>query len=164
MSFRVYIAASASPSEALRVQAATAALKAAGFIVTSTWPEVVAKVGSANPRDAGDLNRRCWAIQDLSEIDDSDAIWFLTPEPPLTTRGGWCELMHAHDENKHVVSSGDTRQSIFTALGREFETDGGALAHLHQLRVERSLAELATSAPAALVPEFDLGDLGGEGG
>lgn len=132
--FAVYVAASSSPSEAARVAAAIASLRAHGFHVTCTWVTVVAKVGDANPRAASQADRRGWSVQCLAEIDESDALWFMYPRPPATTVGGVWETSHAHDVGKHVVISGETTRSVFCALGTEFETDEGALAFLRELR------------------------------
>lgn len=134
MSFSVYVAASADKTNAERVAAAIAALRSHGFVVTCTWPEVVAATaGGANPRDASAESRRGWSITDLNEIDAADAVWFLTPAPPLATRGAWFESGYAYSEKKHLVFSGDTKQSVFCALGAEFDSDEAALAHLKQL-------------------------------
>lgn len=149
--FAVYVAAAATPGAAARVAAAIALLRADGFVITCTWPETVAKVGNANPRDASDTDRRGWSTQDLTEIDGSDAVWFLVPDPPETTRGAWYEAGYADSEKKHLVFSGDTKQSVFCARGIEFETDVGALRYLRELRdckrISAALEELA-NAPA----------------
>ena len=153
-SFRVYVAASASPDEAPRVASAIAALRAHGFVVTCTWPEVVAATGDANPRDASNVDRRGWSTSDLNEIDAADALWFLVPNPPAMTRGAWFEAGYAYSSHKHLVFSGDTKQSVFCALGIEFAGDAAALAHLIHLR--------DAYAPAANGLEH-LFDVGGEG-
>jgi nucleoside 2-deoxyribosyltransferase len=160
--FSVYVAGAAVPEELERIRKATAALRLAGFVVTSTWPETVAKVGNANPRDADHLQRRQWSVQDLAEIDAAHAVWFLVPTPPVTTRGAWLECGYAYAEDKHLLFSGDTKQSIFAALGIEYETDADAFWYLHRLRVEAGLTELRQSAPTA--DEWpNLSELGGEG-
>ena len=147
--FAVYVAAAATPSAAARVAATIAALRADGFVVTCTWPETVAVVGSANPRDASDADRRGWSTQDLNEIDAARAVLFLVPEPPEATRGAWFEAGYSYSERKHLVFSGDTKQSVFCALGREFATDAAAIAYLRELRdrarVEAGLDELSKS-------------------
>jgi nucleoside 2-deoxyribosyltransferase len=147
---KVYIAASADSTSTSRVRAAIAVLNAHGFVITCTWPDVVAKVGSANPRDASAVDRRGWSAQDLLEVDAADAVWFLVPEPPLTTRGGWFEAGYAHATNKHLVFSGDTKQSVFCALGHEVASDEAAVRQLLAIRtfnemrhVEAGLRELA---------------------
>jgi nucleoside 2-deoxyribosyltransferase len=161
--FAVYVASSAAPGDVDRVRAAIATLRAQGFDVTCTWPEIVAMVGNANPRDADHLSRRQWSVQDLVEIDAADAVLFLVPLPPATTRGAWFESGYAYSEKKHLVFAGDTKQSIFCALGPEFEADAAAIAHLHELRVRRGLAELARNAPHS--DEWpNLFDVGGEAG
>ena len=132
--FRVYVAAAADPSEAARVRAVIAMLRARGFIVTSTWPDVVAAVGASNPRDASVVDRRQWSTQCLVEIDASDAVWALVPDRPVTTIGAWWECCYAYSTQKHLVISGDSKQSVFCALGIEFEGDHAVLAHLERLR------------------------------
>lgn len=167
LTFAVYVSAAATPACAARVAAAITALRRDGFTVTSTWPEVIAKVGESNPRDASALERREWSVQDLTEVDDADALWFLVPEPPVVTRGAWVEAGYAYERSKHLVFSGDTRQSVFCALGHEFETDEAALAHLRRIRdgarIAAGLRELAEVAPEphGLEHLFDLG--GGKG-
>jgi nucleoside 2-deoxyribosyltransferase len=129
---RVYVAASAAPESKLRVDWAVASLKRAGFVVTCTWPEVVASVGESNPRDASHVDRRSWAIQDLDEVDDADVLWFLVPSPGATA-GAWYEAGYAYDAGKHLVFSGDTKQSVFCSLGHEFGTDEEALGFIKSL-------------------------------
>lgn len=147
--FAVYIAGSSSHWQSDRVQAAIAALRAHDIVVTNTWTEVIAKVGDANPRAASDIDRRGWAVKCLNEIDAADAVWVLVPVVPATTRGAWVEAGYAYSERKHVLFSGDTKQSVFCALGREFATDAAAIAYLRELRdrarVEAGLDELSKS-------------------
>jgi nucleoside 2-deoxyribosyltransferase len=132
---KIYVAASADPRESARVSAIIQLLRADGFIVTCTWPEVVAATpGGSNPRDASDTDRRSWSVTDLDEIDASDAVLFLVPEPPLTTRGAWFESGYAYAGDKHLVFSGDTKQSVFCALGHEYGSDFAAVAKLRELR------------------------------
>lgn len=143
----IYVAASAAGDQSKRVAIVIAALKQAGFHITCTWPEVVAATpGGANPRDASTPDRFQWSAQDLREIADADAIWFLVPTPPMTTRGAWFECGYAYAHRKFVVFSGDTKQSVFCALGQEFETDEEAFAHLErwakELRMATALDEL----------------------
>lgn len=163
--FAVYVAAATAAAAAARVTAAIASLRAEGFVVTCTWPEVVAGVGSANPREASAGDRRGWSTQCLNEIDAADAVWFLVPTAPLTTCGGWWEAAYAYSNHKHVVFSGDTKQSVFCALGVELATDAAALAHLRALRdrerVLQGLREFRDSSierPRAPALGFDLGD------
>jgi nucleoside 2-deoxyribosyltransferase len=144
-SFAVYVAGSAGVESIARVTAAIKLLQANGFAVTCTWPEVVAQVGNANPRDASTVERRGWSTQDLREIDDADAVWFLVPEPPLTTRGAWFEAGYAYASDKHLVFSGDTKQSVFCALGHECPGDITAFFQLCELR-DRDAARTVEAA------------------
>lgn len=147
----IYVAASAAGDQSQRVAIIIAALKQAGFYITCTWPEVVAATpGGANPRDASTADRFTWSAQDLREIAEADAIWFLVPSPPMTTRGAWFECGYAYAHHKFVVFSGDTKQSVFCALGHEFETDEEAFAYLErwakEKRMANGLAELEREA------------------
>jgi len=160
--FKVYIAATSAGDECARVAAATAALDSYGIEVTSTWARTVAEVGNANPPDASTSDRRTWSTQCTNEIDAADAVWFLVPPKPVTTRGAWFEAGYAFSEKKHLVFSGDTKQSVFGALGAEFETDAGALAHIRNLAGLRELAE-APAMDLRLKNALMDFDLGGEG-
>lgn len=125
---KIYIAASSSDLE--RVDRCAAGAHAAGLLVVSTWPVTVRKVGNANPRDAVRGDRCKWALEDLAELQLADVVWFLVPPVSQPTRGAWIEMGYAIHAGKGLVASGDTKQSIFTALGAEFHTDDAALAFL----------------------------------
>lgn len=142
--FAVYVAAASTDGEIHRAKYMVAVLRAAGIRVTSTWLDVVEQHGT-NPRDASHLDRRAWSLKDLEEIESADAVWFLAPPPGVTTRGGWFEIGYGYALDKHVVSSGDTKQSIFTALGHERERD---------LDAHRLLLELA----APMIPMAGVGE------
>lgn len=126
MNRRVYIAASSADIE--RVIAWTAALREVGVGVVSTWPATVAAVGAGNPRDATRAQRQQWSETDLEEVNDAALIWFLVPSLDKQTRGAWIEVGFAHALGTEIVASGDVRQSIFLALGDEYETDREAFA------------------------------------
>lgn len=132
--FGVYVAAPSDPNAARRVNAAIACLQSNGFRVTNSWQAQIAAVGEANPRNSSAADRRAWSVQCMNEIDGSDAVWLLVPDPPQTTIGAWWEACYAYSEKKHLVCSGDTKQSVFCALGLEFESDIAALSHLRELR------------------------------
>ncbi len=139
---KIYIAASAAEIE--RARAMRRELLALGFDVVSTWIENVDKVGASNPRDATREQRSTWAKQDLMEVMSAEVIWFLVPDVKAPTRGGWVELGFAYGITRfrlaleqppiEMIFSGDTKQSIFTALGIEIETDEQALAFLREYR------------------------------
>jgi hypothetical protein len=136
---RVYVAGAAA--EMSRVIDAIAALEGAGIAVTCTWPQVVAATpGGANPADASCADRARWSGRDVTEVADSDVLWFLVPDG-LTTRGAWFESGVAHALGKHLVFSGPTtHQSVFCALGEEFISDESALVYLKRWRDEQVVA------------------------
>ena len=136
---KVYLAASSS--DAARARRWHGHLLTAGITVTSTWLEVVEKVGNANPRTASKADRYAWSIEDLRQIDDAQLLWLLVPPLHAPTRGAWGELLFAYAKQKHVLASGDTRQTIFTALAEEFETDEAAFARVVDLVGFALLAE-----------------------
>lgn len=101
--------------------------------VISTWIENVRRVGSGNPRDASHDDRRAWSLQCLAEVRAADVLWFLVPTVEIATRGAWLELGYAIGRGvarggPRIICSGDTKQSIFCALGEEFELDQDAFA------------------------------------
>lgn len=129
-SYRVYIAASSAPSEIERVERWAARLTAAGCQVVSTWPRNIKEVGVANPRDATKEQRKEWADTCHDQVTKADTLWLMCPPAGQYTRGAWYELGVACRCGVRVISSGDTKQSIFTALGDEYETDEEAFAYL----------------------------------
>lgn len=118
-------------------------LVGAGVEVVSTWIDSVAAVGNANPRGATAEARTGWSRTCLEQIGDADVLWFLVPPPDRRTCGAWVELGYALGCDLRVICSGDTRQSIFTALGDEYATDADAFwAITRMITVEIGLADL----------------------
>jgi len=109
-----------------------------GITIVSTWIESVEKVGQSNPRDASREERAGYAQTDLDEAASANLIWLFAPTTP--TRGAWVELGFGFARDVPFISSGDTKQSIFTALGEEFETDEAAFEFIkvkHELATRR---------------------------
>lgn len=125
---RVYVAGASAEIE--RADRVIALCEMAGFKVVSTWPALVRQVGHANPRDAAKEDRRRWSINDLEEVAQAHVLWFLAPTKPLTTSGAWVELGAAYALGVSIVTSGDTKQSIFSAVGEEFATDEEVIDYL----------------------------------
>jgi len=138
---RVYVAAASSEME--RAEKVMQALRDTGITVVSTWPQVIRKVGKANPMDAPRRQRAEWAAQDLTEVAQANVLWLLLPEKE--TIGAWIEFGHAlmiaaaaeraaamglPGAFYRVICSGKER-SIFTALVEHFETDDAALDTLN---------------------------------
>lgn len=107
---------------------------AAGIEVVSTWIESVLRVGESNPREASRDQRSVWArtcLQEIETLHREDAFWFLWPTVKTETGalvelgymlGAWCQPGPRH----RIIISGDTKRSIFCALGREYATDESA--------------------------------------
>lgn len=127
----VYVAGSSDERE--RAKKWMKALRDAGVEVTSTWCETIdgEQHGAANPRDATLADRNRWAIENVIQIQPAGIIWVLVPGVGHG-RGAYFEMGWAYGMGKLLVSSGlrsghaDTRQSVFTALGREFSDDAEA--------------------------------------
>ena len=126
---KIYVAGASDETQIVRVKRWSANLTKAGWQVVSTWIENIGAVGSANPRDASQQARLRWAATCLSEVRQADAFWFLVP-PPVATSGAWVELATAYESSLTIVCSGDTKRSIFTALGHEEEYDEDAFRWL----------------------------------
>ena len=129
---RLYIAASSLDIE--RAERWTNVARDAGFIIESTWIEVIRGVGVANPRRAHLDERRAWSRDDLRQVRRSALFWLLVPPLDLPTRGAWIELGWALHGTQHIVCSGDTKQSIFCALAEEHDTDEEGFAALCRVR------------------------------
>ena len=132
---RVYVASASSEIE--RAEKWMAALREAGIEVTSSWPEVIRKVGEANPMSASREQRAVWAATDLSEVSDADVLWLLLPEGGPTagayTEFGYAVLLGATAQQARrlgvadapifwIIVSGEEK-SIFTALADHFADD-----------------------------------------
>ena len=52
----------------------------------------------------------------------------LVPPVDAPTRGAWGESCYAHALARPLVFSGDTKQSVFCALGDEYESDEDAFS------------------------------------
>lgn len=122
----VYLAASAADMDRARYYYRR--LVESGVTVVSTWISLVdSQPGGSNPRDATYEQRLAWSQGDLTELEGARILWFLVPPVDKPTRGAWCELAYAHSLNHTIVCSGDTKQSIFCALGQEYANDEIAL-------------------------------------
>ena len=131
---RLYLAASSAELDRARLWRDRCV--SAGIEVVSTWIESVLRVGASNPRDASRDQRTVWARTCLDEIERlrrEDAFWLLWPTVKTETGalielgymlGAWCQPGPWH----HILISGDTKRSIFCALGREYATDEEAFA------------------------------------
>lgn len=122
----VYVAAASSDMD--RAERWMNLLVAADIGVTSTWVSVIRAGGlEGNPRDATQPQRRDWSDADLEGVRNADLVWFLVHDL-APARGAYFELGYARGLGKILVLSGDTKQSIFSALGAEFAEDIDAFA------------------------------------
>lgn len=110
-----------------------------GVEITHRWWDEVAAVGSANPADASDFDRRVWAEQDLQGVADADVLVLLWPIGPSV--GAFVEYGYALALNKTIILVGDYAPSIF-----------GVLADLHLSGLDNALNTLAF-----LAKEFEWG-------
>jgi hypothetical protein len=118
---KVYVAGASSEIE--RAEVMIKRLRDAGIGITCTWPEVIRKVGAANPAEAGHSTRRMWASQDLFEVEQANVLLFLLPGAGHNTIGAWTELGCSYALAKKIVMAGK-HPSIFTGLADEIhETD-----------------------------------------
>ncbi len=85
---KVYVAGSSREID--RARRVCAALRDIDVHVMSTWPEVIGKVGAANPHDATPDQLLKWTLRDLGEVGSSDILLLLLPEEQ--TIGAWIEL------------------------------------------------------------------------
>lgn len=128
---KVYVAGSSK--EIPRVRAVMGLLRAFGLTIAYDWTVEVEKVGEANPREAGRVERRKWATTDLNAVGDSDVVLVLVSDDPA--RGAYFEAGYALGNycKTKLVFSGDTTQSIFCAMGVEFSFDGEAVEFIRRL-------------------------------
>lgn len=120
---RVYLAASSA--DMARAKLWRQRLRDAGADPLATWIDTIEadQSGMANPRTAAKVERARWSLKNLNEVAASDVVWLLAPPAGLQTRGGWFELGFAYCAAKPLVISGDTAQSVYPALGSEYDSD-----------------------------------------
>jgi hypothetical protein len=121
----VYVAASSGEIE--RAEKWMKALRDAGIVVQSTWPEVIRKSGGvANPMSATREQRREWSFTDLAEVKKAEILWLLCPNVP--TIGAYVELGFACGSSeaanpRTLIASGIEPRTIFTSICGYYETD-----------------------------------------
>lgn len=139
----IYVSAASSDME--RADRVMAQLSAAGMIVTSTWVDVIRKVGDANPMSAPRDQRLLWSGTDLFEVSLAQTLLLLLPPKGVATSGAWVELGYAAalqafvdmmreagqpvpaEADRWLVCAGEER-SIFSALCDHYATDDDAVA------------------------------------
>ena len=126
MSFSIYVAASSHEID--RAERCMAALRAAGIIVTSTWPTTIRNVGDANPMTATREQRYPWADGDIAEVNGASGFLLLMPQK--ASQGAFFEFGFAFASEKVTWVSGPNQgASIFTALANHHhDTDEEAIA------------------------------------
>lgn len=141
---KIYIIGSTATREQLdRAEDWHTRLEKLGVELTSTWlAAVAANQGTGNPRDISREARAQYATADLHGLRQADIVWFLVPPVDQPTRGGWVEWGRAWSlacgqDGTALIASGDTKQSIFCALGREFESDVDAFVEIVQFVLAR---------------------------
>jgi len=167
---QVYVAGASAEME--RAEGWMRKLREAGITVTSTWPDVIRKVGAANPMDAPRADRLGWAIDDVRQVVESNVFWLLLPQGKVSA-GAYTELgcaiaMTLFSKQaelaglpaapyKILVSGVET--SIFTALGTHATTDEEAFNSLVAfeaalLEDERRSINAQQAAEAGFSPEM----------
>lgn len=142
----VYVAGASSEID--RCEGFMKRLRVAGVTVVSTWPQVIRKVGAANPMGAPRQDRAGWAAGDLSELSAANVFCFLLPngkvsEGALVEYGyATCFAAVAREAREAGVSGAPKFQimvvgketSIFTALAPHYATEDDAFDAIVALR------------------------------
>lgn len=128
----LYIAGSSREVE--RVQAAMAAARALGFVLTHDWT-VPVLASPAHDRYLPREERLKYAHAAVAGVVDAACFWLLVPNDG--GRGAWVEYgmgVNGGELDQVIVASGPLhRESIFCALADfECESDVDALAWLHR--------------------------------
>ena len=128
---KVYLAGASATEEIERIKKWSEALKADGLEIyqTQTWMSVISSVGTANPKDVSAKQRGIWSAKDLAEVREADLIWGFVPVT-APGRGMYYETGFADALEKHLILSGDSKQSIFCARGIEFVQDQDAFNYI----------------------------------
>lgn len=123
----MYVAGASS--EVDRAERMIRRLRERGVVVTSSWPEVV-RLNGENPATAPTASRLRWSCDDLVGVETADMLLALVPPIDQPTRGAWVEIGYAKAIGNELVFAGATKQSIFCAMGFEFETDDAAFDYV----------------------------------
>jgi nucleoside 2-deoxyribosyltransferase len=146
---KIYIAGSSYETD--RAERMTAALLERGIHVTSTWPRIVRtveqRVGVAHLREIVDGPAEAIADRRAARVR---CAFLVPPIAPAEahTRGGWIEAGYAMGLGKIVIFAGDTKQSIFCALGYEVIDDTDALRVITEI-ANHSEVEMANARTEA---------------
>lgn len=127
---RIYLAASSRELE--RAKHWAERLEREGFELTAKWWEDVEAEVDANPTDHD--ARIKYARKDVFAVARADFLWLLVPPHGVHSHGAFLEYGLALGGEARRVASGDTKRSIFLALGEEFETDEEAFWFLMSAR------------------------------
>lgn len=129
---RVYVAGASAEID--RAEHVAQRLREVGVEVASTWMAVVREAGDGNPRDATKEQRAKWAWSDLREVSASEVLLVLIPSGPASFGSGVEFGFAFRSAYARIVFSGDTKRSIFCALGEEYDSDDEAIAAIMEVQ------------------------------
>ena len=126
---KVYLAGASAEIERARGWATK--LRDADIMLTSTWVDVIGRVGAANPATASREQLTKWVLRDIAEVREANVLWLLLPAKEVSTVGAWIELGIATNDSTHIVMSGPHRP-IFTPVlaNAHFDDDQSAFDYI----------------------------------
>lgn len=140
---KVYLAGASKEIERARQWAEK--LRDADIMLTSTWVEVIGRVGAANPATASPEQLTKWTLRDIAEVQDADLLWLLLPAIGVETVAAYVELGVAYVSEKRIVTSGPHRPIFTPVLADEsFAADVDAfdwIQKYHRHRVDEMVAK-----------------------
>lgn len=122
----IYVAGAYADKD--RVRECMRMARARGLHVVHDWPTIIEQ----SPGDAAlsDEEARQHAQGDLDALEGAKALWLVVP-PEGHGRGSWWEGGEARQAGIPIVASGpNVRGTVFTALGRRYQSDEHALDHI----------------------------------
>lgn len=126
---KVYLAGASS--ELARAKMWAEKLRDADIMLTSTWVDVIGRVGAANPANATIEQLTAWTLRDLAEVAEADNLWLLLPAVGVHTVGAYIELGAAYVGGKHIVMSGAHRPIFTPVLAHEhYDADEDAFKYI----------------------------------
>lgn len=114
-------------AEVARVEMYRNAVLALGHTITFDWTVPVRQHGGNLPHLTRD-EKKAFALDDLKAAIAASIFWFLVPQPPKHTEGGWAELgAVATSIGGTIITSGPSRSIFATLAHYNFDTDDQAL-------------------------------------
>jgi len=134
---KLYLAGASSELDRAKMWAQK--LRDIDIMLTSTWVDVIGRVGTANPANATIEQLTAWTLRDLAEVAEANILWLLLPALGVNTVGAYIELGYAVGQRNYIVMSGPHRPIFTPALANQhFEADTDAYNFISKMSAQHA--------------------------